>query len=468
MHIFTVGEISGALRDVVEAQFPFVWVRGQVTNLSRPASGHIYFSLSDGNTLLNVVWFRKSQWTGGDGCVHPLTGEVCEGSPDVLEDGLEVLCAGRISVYGGRSTVQLIAELVQEVGTSAMAVAFERLKQELKDQGYFEADRKMELPLEPKKIAVVTAPAGAAIRDFLRIAESRGTGAEIRIHPALVQGRDAPAQIAAALDDIYDQGWADVAVLIRGGGSLEDLWAFNTREVSDAVFRSTLPVVSGVGHEVDVSIADMVADVRAATPSHAAQLLWPERRELWQRLDELSLALDSGWTRQIRERERELKAREKALGWLSPGRKLDRLAEQFQRETSRLNDSAARYFQGKQRKLDRLAMHLATAWAPAHWGNREMQLERFEQRLENTIKGCLQQADTNLRLINDRLDAMDPEKPLARGYSLVQIDRTGNFLRGPDDVQTNDGLRITSANGQVRAVVTTHKNTNSENSKDAS
>ncbi len=454
MHIFTVSEISGALRDVVEAQFPFIWVRGQVTNLSRPASGHIYFSLGDGSSVLNVVWFRKNQWTGGDGCVHPMTGEVCEGGPDILKDGQEVLCAGRLSVYGGRSTVQLVAELVQEVGASTMAVAFEQLKQELKTQGYFDADRKMELPASPRKVAVVTAATGAAIRDFLRIAESRGTGAEIRIHPVLVQGKEAPVQIASALDDVCELGWADVAVIIRGGGSLEDLWAFNTREVADAIFRATLPIISGVGHEVDITIADLVADVRAATPSHAAQLLWPERRELWQRLDDLCMDLENYWLRLIKDKESDLAALEKGLGWLSPARRVNRLQEQFGRETSRLDEAFRRLIQKKQTELKQVATNLTTAWGPATWVTKELRLDKSEQRLENLMARRMERAKNNLDLTVGRLHAVDPEKPLARGYSLVQIDRTGKFLRGPNDVHTGDRLRITSADGNVQAVVT--------------
>ncbi|MFW5487115.1 MAG: exodeoxyribonuclease VII large subunit [Desulfovibrio sp.] len=454
MHIFTVSEISGALRDVVEAQFPFVWVRGEVTNLSRPASGHIYFSLGDGNSVLNVVWFRKSQWTGGDGCVHPMTGEVCEGGPDVLEDGLEVMCAGRLSVYSGRSTVQLIAELVQEVGTSTMALAFEQLKKELKEQGYFDSDRKMELPPAPRRIAVVTAATGAAIRDFLRIAESRGTGAQIHIHPVLVQGREAPVQIASALDDICEEGWADAAVVIRGGGSLEDLWAFNTREVADAIFRATLPVVSGVGHEVDVTIADLVADVRAATPSHAAQLLWPERRELWQRLDDLDMGLENAWLRLLRKKEEALATQEKGLGWLSPARRLDRLLERFERENTRLAEAGTRFFKTRITELDRTTARLATVWGPSRWTADRLHIQNLEQGLQNALTRHLERAQNKMDLTTERLHAMDPEKPLARGYSLVQIGRTGKFLRGPDDVKTGDGLRITAANGNVQAVVT--------------
>lgn len=307
--IFSVSELTRSVKNLLEAEFPFVWVRGQVTNLARPASGHIYFTLTDGDAALSVVWFKSSQSSAkpvqqGVEKVNPLTGEVEEEeggtalAGNAIEDGMEILCAGRLNVYEPRGQYQLVAELVQGQGVGDLAVAFEALKKKLSEKGYFEADRKIAIPRNPKRVAVVTSPSGAAIRDFLRIANTRGTGSEIRIYPSLVQGDRAPEQIASALDQADTDDWAEVAVLIRGGGSLEDLWAFNTEPVADAIFRARLPVITGVGHEPDVSIADFVADKRAATPSHVAQELWPRREMLAQQLDDLEISLTrsyAGW-----------------------------------------------------------------------------------------------------------------------------------------------------------------------------
>ena len=223
-------------------------VRGQVTNLARPASGHVYFTLTDGDAALSVVWFRSSQVSaepvdqGGDK-VNPLTGEIEEERGGTaltgsgIKDGMEVLCAGRLNVYEPRGQYQLVAELVQDQGVGDLAVAFEALKKKLSQKGYFDEDRKIAIPSAPVRVAVITSESGAAIRDFLRIAETRGTGAEIRIYPTLVQGDRAPEQIAAALDAADADDWAEVAVLIRGGGSLEDLWAFNTEAGGGRHFR---------------------------------------------------------------------------------------------------------------------------------------------------------------------------------------------------------------------------------------
>ena len=249
-HILSVAELTRAITDVLEAEFPFVWVRGQVTNLARPASGHIYFTLSDADAALSVVWFKGSQGRGGKTGVDPLTGEVLEpgaAGSDLaasLANGQEVLAAGRISVYAARGGYQLIAELVQPSGVSDLALAFEALKRKLADKGLFDEARKMAVPANPMRVAVITSAQGAAVRDFLRLASTRGAGAQIRIHPALVQGDAAPGQIAAQLDAVSREGWAEVVALIRGGGSLEDLWAFNTEVVAEAMAArasSTMP-----------------------------------------------------------------------------------------------------------------------------------------------------------------------------------------------------------------------------------
>ena len=272
-NILSVRELTERLRQVVEQRFPYAWVRGEVTNLSRPSSGHVYFSLKEGDALLGCVWFAGRQKTHER--FDPLTGEVWEGGPKPslahsLENGQEIVCAGRLSVYGPRGAYQMLVDLAQETGRGRWYLAFEELKRSLAAQGFFDQSRKRPIPDSPRRVALITAPTGAAVRDFIRIAADRGLGAGIRIYPTPVQGDDAPPRIVAALEEANRQGWAEVAVLIRGGGSIQDLWAFNDERVARAVFASRLPVLTGVGHEIDHSIADFVADKAAATPSHTA------------------------------------------------------------------------------------------------------------------------------------------------------------------------------------------------------
>ncbi|MEW5773053.1 MAG: exodeoxyribonuclease VII large subunit [Thermodesulfobacteriota bacterium] len=453
-HVFTVRELTSAVGEVLGGQFPFVWVRGQVGSLSRPASGHVYFTLRDADAVLSVVWFRHRRREGAGGGVDPLTGEVLDDQePFTLAEGMEVLAAGRIGVYAPRGVYQLVAELVQEYGVGDLHLRFEALKQKLAARGFFDQARKRSLPPHPDRVAVVTSPEGAAIRDFLRIAGERGRGASIRIHPTLVQGPSAPEQIVAAMQQAAADGWAEVVVLIRGGGSLEDLWAFNEEAVAEAVFRCPLPVMAGIGHEKDVSLADLVADLRAATPSHAAQLLWPERLALAQQVDGLETALLRSFSRFLAGRETGLERLSRALAWLSPQRRLERLEAAFVRETRALDRAARSLLDRAAAGLDRAAVGLERAFGPGKVEERAGRFEALARRLEPAAEAMARRREHGLALAEARLSALDPEAPLARGYSLVTVRRTGRFLRDPGEVSPGDGLDIRTRGGRVAARV---------------
>ena len=433
-HVFRVSEMARALKDVIEGQFPFVWVRGQVSNLSRPASGHVYFSLKDEEAVLNVVWFKGSQnglSLNGAERYDPLTGEVLPAGDATawLADGVEALCAGRLTLYPPRGACQLVAELVQDMGQGRLHLEFEALKRRLAALGWFDPARKRPMPPHPERVAVVTAPTGAAIRDFLRVASTRGWGADIRVHPVQVQGEAAPAQIAEALARAGSDGWAQVVALIRGGGSVEDLGAFNTEQVAGAVVQCPVPVICGVGHEVDVTIADLAADLRAATPSHAAQLLWPERSVLAQRADEAEMRLTRAFHRFIESRSRLLDGYAKALSWLSPRSRVERLADRLEGLALRLEASGRGRVERAGQRLENLSARLAPASA------------RLAER-----------ASSRLEVLSARLEGLDPERPLARGYALARK-ADGTFLRSVDEVRPGDGLDILVRDGAVNATV---------------
>jgi len=467
-HILSVAELTGRLRDVLEAEFPFVWVRGQVTNLARPASGHIYFTLSDADAALAVVWFRGSQGRGrasgpgrdGGERIDPLTGEVLEPGKSVaetLENGQEVLAAGRVSVYAARGVYQLVAELVQPGGVSDLALAFEALKRKLADKGWFDEARKRPIPANPVRVALVTSPQGAAVRDFLRLAEARGTGCAIRVYPSLVQGDEAPAQLAAALAaanaDDWDGERAEVVALIRGGGSLEDLWAFNSESLAEAVLRSAIPVVTGVGHEPDVSIADYVADRRFPTPSAVAAGLWPLRADLAQRVDGLEDKLSRAFAAQMERKETRLAELSRALGWLSPAKRLERLEAGRREAATRLIAAGARLIEARRVRLAGLAHDLARAFGPADVAARREAVRALAARAELALGLRLDAAGRQAELLGARLRGLDPEGPLARGYSLVRVERTGRFLRSTADVAPGDRLGVRTADGEIAAVV---------------
>jgi exodeoxyribonuclease VII large subunit len=438
-HVYSVRELTRAIREVVESQFPFLWVRGQVTNLARPGSGHVYFALRDEDAVLNVVWFRSSQSTPGSL------------RPERIALGMEVVCAGRMAVYPPKGGYQLIAELIQDEGVGRLHLELEALKRKLAEIGYFDPARKRPLPAMVSRVAVVTAPSGAAIHDFLCVSCGRGHAGSIRIYPARVQGDEAPPEIAAAIEKACGDGWAEVVVLIRGGGSLEDLWAFNTETVARAVFESSIPVVCGVGHEIDTSLADLVADVRAATPSHAAQLLWPERSVLLQSVDDLELALARGADRQLGRALEKLSVLEKALSWLSPDRRLQRMDERLCELQGTLGRAWTRCLERAATALERVEAQMSW-FGPAMFGRRKDRLDLFERDLRRLGPATVTAGEGALGLLEARMAALDPMGPLERGYSLVRL-ADGTCLRDPEQVEPGDPLDIEVRRGRVLAQV---------------
>ncbi|MCL1916445.1 MAG: exodeoxyribonuclease VII large subunit [Desulfovibrionaceae bacterium] len=426
--VYTVSALTESVKRMLENGFPFVWVRGQISNLSRPGSGHLYFSLQDEEASLAVVWFKNQQREVER--FDPLTGELYDDGPRPgaalsLENGQEVLCAGRLSLYAPRGTYQLVAELVREAGKSRRQMEYELLQAEFARKGYFDPRRKRPLPVHPRRVGLVTSPHGAAVHDFLRLAWRRGLPAEIRIYPSLVQGGNAPAELAGAMR--LAQDWAETMVLLRGGGSQEDLWAFNSREVVEAIFASPVPVLCGVGHEVDVTLADLVADLRAATPSHAAYLLFKDRRELTQTVDEADLALRGALAARLRLFSENLALREKSLRLLSPIRRLERDAILLRAEEERLKASM-------RAKLEQASSRLALYGDAAR-------LKRAWDAILERARACLEQA-----LL--RLDALDPHLPLNRGYALVRGEG-GDFLRGRKEAAPGEKLEVLFHDGTV-------------------
>ncbi|QLA15555.1 exodeoxyribonuclease VII large subunit [Desulfolutivibrio sulfoxidireducens] len=460
-HIFRVGELTRAIREVVAAEFPFVFVRGQVSNLSRPSSGHIYFTLKDPEAALAAVWFKGARGgsvTAAGDRYNPVTGEILE--PDLagrLADGMEVLCAGRLTVYPPRGVYQLVVEMVEELGAGKLHLEFEALKRDLASLGYFDASRKRLPPVHPGRVALVTAASGAAVRDFIRVGRERGHGCKVLLYDVPVQGEAAPARIAEALERIGREGFAQVAVLIRGGGSIEDLWAFNTRAVADAVFHCPVPVVCGVGHEVDVTIADLVADVRAATPSHAAQLLWPERRVYVQRLDDLETAAREAASRLVAKRADRLAHLARGLAWLSPENRLERVDMALSVLAGRLARAGADLVGTRRERLKEVRECLVRSVGPGRGLDPDAAWRRVDglaDRLAASAKALADGRENVLERAVLRLAGLDPRGPLARGYSLVTLERTGTFLRRAVDAAKGDKLRVMVYEGLVRAEVT--------------
>ena len=494
--VYTVSGLTALVRQSVEGAFPFVWVRGQVANLARPSSGHVYFTLRDASASLAAVWFRGKHAPGDT--FDPMTGEVYADGPrpslaQTLKDGQEVVCAGRLSVYAPRGVYQLMVELGQDVGQGRLQADFERLKIQLAGMGYFAPERKRPLPAIPRRVAVITAPGGAAIYDFLRVAALRGTGSTIRLYPTLVQGEMAASQIVARLERVYEEGWADVVVLIRGGGSLEDLWAFNNENLATAIKNSPLPVLAGIGHEVDVTLADMTADVRAATPSHAAQLLWREREEYRTALAGTCQRLEAVFSHRLGAFQNRVDSCAHAVAVHSPVRRLALWQDSLSQAEQRLSKGMRFYF--KERFGMVASLLRAASRPPASLADKARQVAGAGKALGQAMEGLLQnrtgrlagamtgvdvvphllarkaaladrateglihageRAFSALQLHLERaslgLEVFDPQKPLQRGYSLV-YKQDGLLLRAANEVRPGALLRITVSDGLVAATV---------------
>ena len=451
--VYTVSGLTALIRQSVEGAFPFVWVRGQVANVTRPSSGHVYFSLRDVSASLAAVWFRGKHASGDT--FDPMTGEVYADGPrpslvHSLKNGQEVLCAGRLSVYGPRGVYQLVVELGQDVGLGQLQADFERLKKKLAEQGFFALERKRPLPAIPRKVAVVTAPGGAAIYDFLRVAAKRGTGSSIRLYPALVQGDMAASQIVAQLERICAEGWADVVVLIRGGGSLEDLWAFNNETLAMAIKNSTLPVLAGIGHEVDVTLADMTADMRAATPSHAAQLLWREREEYHTAITSMGQRLEAAFSQRLAACHNKVTACAHAVLAHSPARRLTL----WQNNLAQAGNSLAQAVKSlMQHREGRLARAVGGVDIVPHLLARKATLaDRAAERLVYAGERTFSALHLRLERTSLSLEVFDPQKPLQRGYSLV-YKQDGTLLRATSTVRQGELLTITVADGSVAVTV---------------
>lgn len=457
--ILSVRQLTERIRNSLEKAFPYLWVRGEVTNVSRPGSGHVYFSLRDGDDLLNCVWFRGMQRDRE--AFDPVTGEVFEDGPRpclarTMRDGDQLACAGTLTVYGPRGAYQLRVELAQETGQGDLLRRLERLKRELAAKGWFAESRKRELPANPARVALITAPTGAAVRDFLRIADERGTGAEIRIYPVPVQGAEAASKITQALRRANADDWAEVVVLIRGGGSLEDLWAFNDETLAAAIVESRLPVLTGIGHEVDTAVADLVADRRAATPSHAAQLLWREREWHAQRLDAVGLHLGRLMERRFAAWIEQLAMHRRGLEWLSPKRRLLRTEERAGQLGQALLLTMERRLRAADETLNRAVLALRRENPEAVMAVGAQRLAGMARELDAGLHRRLERAAQRLSAQEVRLAGLDPHGPLRRGYALIYREAPGkhDLLRRATQAGIGERLRLRLHDGELDATIT--------------
>lgn len=434
--VLTPSQLNILARGLLEDAFPAVVVEGELGNVSRPASGHMYFTLKDARAQVRCALFKpKSQWLRF-----------------VPRDGLQVRARGRVTLYEARGEYQLILDTLEEAGEGALRRAFDALKARLQAEGLFEAARKRALPALPRRLGVITSPSGAAVRDVLSVLGRRFPLLEVEILPALVQGTEAPAQLLRMLQAAGASGRYDVLLLTRGGGSLEDLWAFNDEALVRAVADSPVPVVSAVGHETDFSLTDFAADLRAPTPSAAAELLTPDRIDLLGRTRQLQRHVETAQRRALQDRHQRVDRLGLRLQALRPQARLEALRVRQDTAMRRLAAAFDRQLQQQRARLRHAGVVLQTGSPQRRLQALRQQLDALRARPEAALRRRLQRDALHLRGLARSLEAVSPLATIARGYSILQRE-DGTVIRRVDDVAPGDALQARLSDGNLRVRV---------------
>jgi exodeoxyribonuclease VII large subunit len=435
-HIYSVSDLNAEVRELFELKFPDIWVTGEVSNLRAAGSGHLYFTLKDESSQLRAVCFRNQA-------------RYLKFKP---QDGMAVVARGRLSVYEVRGEYQLYVEFLEPAGVGALQLAFEQLKQKLAAEGLFDSARKKTLPVLPKVIGVVTSPTGAVIQDILRVLHRRFPNINVKIYPAKVQGEGSAGEIAQGIEYFNRENSADVVIIARGGGSIEDLWAFNEEAVARAIAASQIPVISAVGHETDFTIADFVADLRAPTPSAAAELVVHRKEDLTAEID--------GHFRQMAQSMRlRISEARQGLAELRMHRVFQTLANRLAERTQRVDECV-----GRLEHWVRTRLHSARQnWLRASSGVvrydfrqyirlKRAGLEERERRFQNQVQQVLAERRNRLTKLQMLLSERSPQTILDRGYSITR-DGNGNIIRDAARVSIRAEISVRFAKGELGAVV---------------
>jgi exodeoxyribonuclease VII large subunit len=436
--ILSVTQLNERIRQLLEGEFGLLWVEGEISNLRRPASGHMYFTLKDDKSQIRAVMFRYPAAALGKKTFE-------------LEDGLRIVCRSRLGVYQPRGEYQLIVDYVEPLGIGALQRAFEQLKARLSAEGLFDPARKKRIPFIPGKIGVITSPSGAVIRDILHVSRRRFPSIDILIVPVRVQGPESPGEIVRALEDMQNAGGVDVIILARGGGSLEDLAPFNDEGVARAIARCRIPVISAVGHETDYTIADFVADQRAPTPSAAAEMAVPVKEDLFIRMNALFVRLidaERRTLRGLREWQGELAGRLR-----DPRRLIADWRVAVDDHLVRLQAGANRQGISRRQRLEQLAGRLAGVHPALKVRQERTMLGHWSDGLIKAWNQQYLRLKSRLQKESALLDSLSPLAILKRGYSITRRTSDGKIVKDAADVTAGAGLHIKLSSGALEAEV---------------
>ena len=420
-HIFSVNELNKQAKALLESTLSSVWLEGEISNLAQPRSGHLYLTLKDDNAQIRAAMFRGKNISLG---FKP-------------KNGQQVLVKGQLSIYTARGDYQLIIDKMEEAGLGALQRAYEALKQKLGNEGLFNEDSKTPLPEHPRNIGIITSPTGAAIHDILSVLKRRSPLTKALIYPVIVQGEEAPKQLCSAIETANQRNECDVLIIGRGGGSLEDLWAFNNEDVARCIAASTIPIVSAVGHQVDFTIADFVADERAATPSAAAELLSQDQGELLDTFMNYQKWLSNHLAQQLQQYKQRLAWTEKRL--IHPGKRLDEHSQRLDELESRLTQnihSTLAVCTGTFKTINAKLI----AQTPAHViKHNQLKTINLSTRLSQPLQQAIQQHKSSLAHLAQRLNTISPLATLGRGYAIVH-DSQQAIIRDAKHVKPNDEI----------------------------
>ena len=429
--VYTVSQLNREIRTLLEASYPLIWVEGEISNLARPASGHLYFSLKDSGAQVRCAFFRPRQ-------------RLAACAP---REGLMVRVRARVSLYEGRGDFQLIVEAMEEAGEGALRLALEALKRRLSAEGLFDSARKRPLPTLPRRIGLITSPSGAVLHDILTTLRRRFPAIPVLLYPVPVQGEGATEQIARALGVASARGDCDALILARGGGSLEDLWPFNEEQVVRAIHDCAIPVVCGVGHETDTTLADWAADARAPTPTAAAELLSPHGEKWLALFREYEARL----ARQARTRLRHLQQR---LDWVSrrlagPRERIESVRLRLAALNGRLHAARSTALAERRARIQELHGRLRQCSPQARIRQQALRWRHADQRLKHAFGHRLRQLQERVRHTAARLNALSPLSTLERGYAIVFKADSGAVIRSAGEVAVGERIRARLARGEL-------------------
>ena len=435
--VISVSELNKKAKSLLEKGIPKLWIEGEISNLAKPASGHMYFSLKDEMSQIRCAWFKQRQ--------HQNTLNIVNGS--------KMLALGKIGLYEPRGEYQFIVEKMEIAGEGDLKRKYEDLKRKLSAEGIFSEENKSELPNLPKKIGVITSPSGAAVQDILTVLNRRFPIIPIIIFPVAVQGEQAAPQIQNALEKANFRADCDLLILARGGGSLEDLWAFNEEIVARAIFDSEIPIISAIGHETDVTISDFTADLRAPTPSGAAELAVPDQHDWIKSIDNISEKFNTIITQQINSKSQLSDWINKRLSQSSPMMTVKRQIEKSNNLQKMLSSSILQNLSRQEKNIHQLKSNLNEVSPRLKIHTQLSRIKELNQKITSCSDHLLEGLNNRINLASKTLNSVSPLRTLDRGYAIARDAKTKNVIMSADTIEIENDIEVKLAKGEIKVTV---------------